>query len=97
MWDQYFYGPDLVVAPVWETGRAQRDVHLPPGTWTDAWSGVVVEGPKLVTAPAALHQTPLYVRQGSGLDLGDLNARWAAALARAQTPPDLGALADQMP
>jgi hypothetical protein len=36
---------------------------------------------------------PIYVRKGSAVDLGDLAARWARALAQTKTPPDLATLA----
>ena len=91
-WDQYLYGPDLLVAPVWQTGTTRRDVAIPEGAWVDAWTRQVVTGPQTVTVDAPVERMPLFVRQGSGLDLGDLGEKWKAAQAAAHVHPDLGAL-----
>ena len=37
--DQYFYGADLLVAPVIEAGVTGRDVIIPSNEWADLWSG----------------------------------------------------------
>jgi alpha-glucosidase (family GH31 glycosyl hydrolase) len=93
LFDQYLFGPDLLVAPVWLNGVTQRDVHVPPGTWIDAWTRQAVDGPQVVTVDAPEHRQPIFVRDGSGIDLGDLDARWQAALAKAHVRPDLAKLA----
>lgn len=41
--DEYFFGRDLLVAPLMEDVKA-RDVYLPPGLWTDTQTGAVYEG-----------------------------------------------------
>jgi alpha-D-xyloside xylohydrolase len=41
--DEYMFGSDLLVAPMFESG-AHRKVYLPPGTWIDYQSGRVYEG-----------------------------------------------------
>jgi len=33
LWDQYLFGPDLLVAPVWKVGQRSRTVYLPRGRW----------------------------------------------------------------
>lgn len=43
--DQYFWGRDLLVAPVVEKGAVTRRIYLPEGTWHDWWSGSRYEGP----------------------------------------------------
>jgi alpha-glucosidase (family GH31 glycosyl hydrolase) len=94
LWTQYYYGPDLVVAPPWQTGQTRADVHVPPtGAWLDAWTRMPVTAGTVVSMEAPEHRIPILVRQGSGIDLGDLPARWDAALARARVRPDLTALA----
>ncbi len=91
--EQYMLGPDLLVRPVWERGVEQVDILLPVGTWIDAWTGKRYVGPGKVPAVALLHQIPLFLRDGSALELGDLDARWQAAWARAVAEPDIEALA----
>ncbi len=96
-WDQYLYGPDLLVRPVWEEGRTQVDVSVPPGAWIDAWTGTRYIGPATVTVDAPLHMIPILVREGGAIDLGDLPGRWAEALARVARPPSLAAGAAGIP
>ncbi|HNV02830.1 MAG TPA: glycoside hydrolase family 31 protein [Vicinamibacterales bacterium] len=93
-WATYMYGTDLVVSPIWETGRRQAAVYLPSGSrWRDAWRrDQIHEGGRSVAVAADVHQIPLFVREGSGLDLGDLNREWEDALAAARRRPDLKAL-----
>ena len=89
--DQYYYGPDLLVAPVWRRGMRQRDVVLPESGWIDAWTGQ--EQPAgTVSVPTPVYKLPIYVRKGSDLRLGNLGSRWQSALARAAEKPDLSTL-----
>ena len=93
LWDQYLYGPDLLVAPVWQNGVTKRDVQVPDGAWVDAWTGTRVTGPTTlhdVDAPA--YRMPIYLRDGAAISLGDLDAKWQAALAKAHVKPDLATL-----
>jgi len=87
----YLYGADLLVSPIWEKERRTQEVYLPSGAqWRDAWNpGKVVSGGQTVTVQAELHQIPLFVRVGSNVELGDLNAEWQESLAIAQKKPDL--------
>ena len=41
---------------------------------------------------AELHQLPLFIRAGSGLEIGDLNVEWKESRAIAERKPDLKAL-----
>jgi alpha-D-xyloside xylohydrolase len=93
-WRTYLYGPDLVVSPIWEKGRREATVYLPSGArWRDAWRpSEVHDGGRAVTVHADVHQIPLFVREGSGIDLGDLNREYEEALAAAKRRPDLKAL-----
>ena len=43
--DQYLFGSDLLVAPMFASGDRRR-VYLPPGSWIDYQSGRVYEGAK---------------------------------------------------
>ncbi len=67
-WDQYGFGPDLLVAPVWRIGERSRDVYLPRGRWREYWElEAVVEGPALVTVDAPLGRIPVWVRDGAAV------------------------------
>ena len=37
--DEYFYGFQMLVAPILHKGDTSRDVYLPPGTWIDYQTG----------------------------------------------------------
>jgi alpha-D-xyloside xylohydrolase len=64
--DEYYFGPDLLVAPV-VTAGTQRSVHLPEGEWLDYWSGTRYTGPTDIVVDAPLDRLPLYVKAGSVL------------------------------
>ncbi|WP_312222789.1 alpha-glucosidase [Rhizobium rhizoryzae] len=64
--DAYLYGRDLLVAPVWQAGQAEREVYLPQGeTWVHVWSGKTYAGGETVAVPAPLGQPPVFYRQGA--------------------------------
>jgi alpha-D-xyloside xylohydrolase len=61
---QYLFGPDLLVAPVYQPGT-HRSVYLPAGSWVDYWSRRVHEGPRVLEVEAPLSRMPLFVRAGA--------------------------------
>jgi alpha-D-xyloside xylohydrolase len=61
--DQFLFGPDLLVAPVYEFGARERRVWLPDGaSWTDAWTGQIHQGGQEITSAAPLERLPLFLR-----------------------------------
>ncbi|CAI5533490.1 unnamed protein product [Closterium sp. Naga37s-1] len=65
---QYRFGPDLLVAPVYEPGVTQATVYLPGGSaWVHFWApnGVPLQGGAAVQVAVPLHETALYVRAGA--------------------------------
>ncbi|MEO6590363.1 MAG: TIM-barrel domain-containing protein, partial [Pyrinomonadaceae bacterium] len=42
--DEYMFGANLLVAPLFENNKNSRKVYLPPGTWFDYQTGKVYEG-----------------------------------------------------
>jgi alpha-D-xyloside xylohydrolase len=93
-WSAYLYGADLLVSPIWKKGRREATVYLPSGArWRDAWRrDRVYEGGQTITVPAPVPQIPLFVREGSGIDLGDLDGEYREARAAARQRPNLKAL-----
>ncbi|HUT54973.1 MAG TPA: TIM-barrel domain-containing protein [bacterium] len=66
LWHEYMYGPALLVAPVWESGRREREVYLPAGQWQSLWDpSQHFTGPATVTAPAPLDRIPVFIRAGA--------------------------------
>jgi alpha-glucosidase (family GH31 glycosyl hydrolase) len=63
--DQFLWGRDLLIAPVYERGGSSRDVYLPAGEWIDFWSGERREGGRTITRPVDLTTMPIFVRAGA--------------------------------
>jgi alpha-D-xyloside xylohydrolase len=60
---QYMFGPDLLVAPVYELGQRSREVYLPSGQpWKNARTGERFSGGQTVTVPAPLDEIPIFIR-----------------------------------
>lgn len=67
--DQYFLGPDLLVAPMFQpTGT--RPVYLPEGRWYDYWTDRRFEGARWMEYEADLETLPLFVRAGAVITMG---------------------------
>lgn len=65
-WDQFMYGDDILVAPVWRSGQRSREVYLPEGRWEDFWDrDHAFEGPTTITVEAPLDKIPVFVRAGA--------------------------------
>ncbi|MBU0954762.1 MAG: alpha-glucosidase [Spirochaetes bacterium] len=62
--DQYLYGRDLLVAPVWQEGAAERQVHLPQDNWVHLWTGQKFSGGEYAV-PAPLGLPPVFWRASS--------------------------------
>ncbi|MGL5281814.1 MAG: hypothetical protein ACRC8W_08730, partial [Plesiomonas shigelloides] len=66
MQDQYLYGPDMLVAPVHQSGVTEWTIYLPAGEqWTHVWSGQTFTGGQRVTLPAPIGQPPVFYRAES--------------------------------
>src|SRR5262249_11050571 len=66
VWDEYLFGPDLLVAPVWKVGERQREVYLPRGTWRDFFAPKKrLRGRRTITVDVPLGAIPVYVRAGA--------------------------------
>ena len=70
--DEYFWGPDVLVAPVVERGATSRNVYLPKGVWFDFWTNERIEGGREIDRPVDLATIPLYVRAGAVLPMGPI-------------------------
>ena len=82
--DQYLFGPDLLVAPVYVEGARERELYLPAGQWIDWWRSVeyreadgsfhlraanLLNGARAVSLPAPVGEIPLLVRAGAVIAL----------------------------
>ena len=67
--NQYLWGRDLLIAPVFEKGASKREVYLPAGEWFDFWSGERHQGGKTISRSVDLATMPVFVRAGAILPL----------------------------
>jgi len=78
--DQYLFGPNLLVAPVYVEGATERELYLPEGLWVEWWRTVAYgeaggtftlgaatthDGSKSTTVSAPIEEIPLFVRAGA--------------------------------
>lgn len=73
IYDQYMFGPNLMVCPVLTPSVRSREVYLPKGSyWFDFWSGQAYDGGHVISGEAPLERIPILVRAGSILPMGDV-------------------------
>ena len=63
--DQYLWGRDMLIAPVYKPGARTRDVYLPPGQWYDWWTDANEIGGRTIHRPVNISKIPIYVRAGA--------------------------------
>jgi alpha-D-xyloside xylohydrolase len=61
--DQYMFGPNVLVAPMF-AGESSRKVVLPQGKWFDFYAGKLAGEGTTIMISAPLGQTPLFVKDG---------------------------------
>ena len=66
---EYMFGDQMLAAPVTEpadpvSGCAMVEVWLPPGKWTNWYTGRTYEGPKTIPLVVPLDEIPLFVKGG---------------------------------
>lgn len=67
---EYLFGDQMLVAPVAEAADpiskcAMVEVWLPPGRWTNWFTGRTYEGPKTIPLVVPLDEIPIFVRDGA--------------------------------
>lgn len=70
---QYFFGEDLLIAPVIYEGERGREVYLPEGSWCELFVGDEKAGGKTISVKAEIEDIPVYIKENSiiPLNLGD--------------------------
>ena len=63
--DQFLWGRDLLIAPVYEKGAVKRAVYLPAGEWYDWWTNEKYQGAKTISKQVDLSVMPIYVKAGA--------------------------------
>ena len=62
-------GSQILAAPVFEEDGS-AEIYLPPGRWFNFWDGKEVQGGRWMREKYGFLQTPLFVREGTILVLG---------------------------
>ena len=63
---EYLFGDEILVAPVYEQGKRERNLFLPEGSrWTNYWTGITLEGGQPVSVEAPLDRIPIFVKEGA--------------------------------
>jgi alpha-glucosidase (family GH31 glycosyl hydrolase) len=67
--DQYLWGRDLLIAPVYQKGAKARELYLPADEWYDFWSGQRHKGGQRIVREVDLATMPVFVRAGAILPI----------------------------
>lgn len=69
---EYMFGSAFLIAPVTQAGVVEKEVYLPKSVqWYHFWSGKRFEGGQKVNVAAPLNQTPVFVKAGSIIPMGE--------------------------
>ncbi len=63
--DEYYFGANILVAPIMEKDAISRKVFIPEGIWWDYWTRSIYEGPKDMDIEIQLERIPLFIKAGS--------------------------------
>lgn len=100
---QYFFGDDLLVAPIYEDSLT-RTVRLPKGTWRYWFDDALpIQGPTEITRDFPIEEHPVFIREGAIIPMrierdytGIGNQDWAPYLTLNLYPAPPGARQRQM-
>jgi len=67
--DQFLWGKEMMVAPVYEKQAKTRTVYLPEGLWYDWWTNEKINGGRKINKQVNLSIMPLYVKAGAIIPL----------------------------
>lgn len=67
--DEYMFGDSLLVAPIFEEAKNNRQVYLPPGEWIDYQTGKIYQGEKWLEITAGEIPVILLVKNHSVLPI----------------------------
>ena len=69
--DQFMFGPNFMVCPVYNYGIRKRDVYFPAGTnWYDFNTGNYIKGGQTLSVDAPYGRIPLFIPEGAIIPIG---------------------------
>ncbi|MGB8191831.1 MAG: TIM-barrel domain-containing protein [Chitinophagaceae bacterium] len=63
--NQYMWGEQLLVAPVFDQGSAEKKLYLPKGTWFDLFNKTFTDGGEWINIEAGIEDIPVFAREGA--------------------------------
>ncbi|MDL2208614.1 DUF5110 domain-containing protein [Parabacteroides sp. OttesenSCG-928-O15] len=63
--DQFLWGKNMLIAPVYEKAATKRDIYLPEGMWYDWWTNESHQGGRTISKEVDLAVMPIYVPAGA--------------------------------
>lgn len=93
-WQTYLLGPNILVSAIWESGIETHRLYLPADeNWIDAWNtDQIYSSGNYLEVEAPQYKIPIFIRQGSAVQLGDLEALYQESLKIASKKPSLAEL-----
>jgi alpha-D-xyloside xylohydrolase len=68
--DEFMFGSDILVAPVYEAEAKSRKVYLPKGArWTDVWTDETYESGQWIEYETPLEIIPVFLRNGAKIPI----------------------------
>ncbi|MCF8378946.1 MAG: DUF5110 domain-containing protein [Bacteroidales bacterium] len=66
---QYLFGNELLVAPVYQKGITRQEVYFPEGEWYDFDTDELYQGNQTLSIDAPVEKLPLFVKKGAILPM----------------------------
>ena len=63
--ESYFWGENILIAPIVNSGVKEKSIYLPKGKWTNFWTNKQYTGGKYITETIELKDIPVFVKEGS--------------------------------
>ena len=70
IYDQFMFGPSMMINPVHTQGATNRDVYLPESNWYNFWTGDMLSGGGTINTDAPRETIPIFVKAGSIIPMG---------------------------
>ncbi len=96
-WQTFLYGSDILVSAIWEKGTTTHKLYLPAGVrWKDAWEpSRIYEGGQWFESETPMHRIPVFIREESDLELGNLQELFLESKQIASSVPGMKTLEER--
>ncbi len=74
--DEYFFGEDILVAPMFGGDGVSRRLYLPAGRWKYWFTSETYDGGRYIILRCSLEEFPLFVREGTVLPTDESGRQW---------------------